>query len=135
METLRLNSPVISLFRTLEKDLNIDNRFFTKGTQFLLLTNPILRDKKYFINENKFIPERWNKELENETYSISFSQGPQKCPGKEMAIFLIQNFIYNFIKVYKIGTKNKVSCNKKIIVNNIQQVINTCDIKFIIEKN
>jgi len=135
METVRLNNPVVSLFRTLEKDLYIGNRFFTKGTQLLLLTNPVLRQGDYFEDGSKFKPERWTKELENKTYAISFSQGPQKCPGKELAIFLIQSFVYNFIKLYKIGRSNNLVCNKRLNNNNIKQVINTCNVKFTIEKN
>lgn len=130
METLRLNSPVISLFRTIEKDIKLKKRNFKKGTQLLLLTNPILRQQDNFPEAYKFKPERWNEKLEKEYYSISFSQGPQKCPGKELAIFLVQSFVYNLIKIKKIGITKILKSNKKIDINNIPQVINTCDVVF-----
>ena len=134
METVRLNAPVISLFRTLEKDLQLNKRYFKKGTQLLLLTNPVLRQPEHFNDAYKFVPERWNEELEKEYYAISFSQGPQKCPGKELAIFLVQSFIYNLIKVKEIGTKNRLISNKTVNADNIPQVINTCDVVFDFKK-
>ena len=133
LETLRLNNPVISMFRTVEKDIFFDSKNnFKKGTQFLILINPILRSKEFFENCNQFIPERWNSEKEESYYSISFSQGPQKCPGKELAIFLAQSFVYNLIKNNNIKITN-FKCNKKLNKNNISQVINPCDIVFTID--
>lgn len=130
LETVRLNNPVISMFRTLEKDFNFDNKhFFKKGTEFLILTNPVLREKEYFDKPNEFLPERWNKSMEDSYYFISFSQGPQKCPGKELVIFLVQSFIFNFIKLNRINKYNLL-CNKELNIKNIPQVINPCTLEF-----
>jgi len=132
LETLRLNSPVISMFRTLEQDISFDEKNkFKKGTQFLILTNPVLRTKEKYINHNEYIPERWDSKLEDSYYSISFSQGPQKCPGKELAIFLVASFTYNLIKNNKLNITN-FKCNKKLDKKNILQVINPCDLVFYI---
>lgn len=126
LETLRLNNPVITTFRTLLKDYNFDNKyFFKKNDQFLILNNPILREK-YFDDPNKFYPERWNKNSEKSFYSISFNQGPQMCPGKEFAIYLCETFILNFIELFK---NNKIQ-TIKIDMNNVPQMINPCDILF-----
>ena len=81
----------------------IENYSFKKGTQFLILNNPVLREKEFFNAPNRFIPSRWTPAMEKSYYAISFNQGPQKCPGKELAIYLAQNFIYNLIKIKKIG--------------------------------
>ena len=116
----------------MEKDIRFDkNNKFKKGTEFLILTNPILRNKEYFKTPNRFIPERWDKKMEDNYYSMSFSQGPQKCPGKEIAIFLIQCFVFNLIKNNNINIDN-FKCNKKLDIKNIEQVINPCDIIFTI---
>ena len=130
LETLRLNNPVISMFRTLEKDFNFENKyFFKKGTEFLILTNPVLREKEYFDKPSLFLPERWTKSMEDSYYFLSFSQGPQKCPGKELVIFLVQSFIFNFIKINKINKYNLI-CNKELNIKNIPQVINPCTLEF-----
>ena len=130
LETLRLNNPVITTFRTLGEDYTFDNKYsFKKGTQFLILNNPVLREKEFYEQANKFIPSRWTPEMEQSYYAISFNQGPQRCPGKELAIYLAQIFIYNLIKIKKIGkTQNIIS--DEINTNNISQVLNPCNIKF-----
>ena len=46
----------------------------------------------------------------------------------------MQSFIYNLIKIKEIGSKNKVGTNKKIDINNIPQVINTCNAVFTFSK-
>jgi cytochrome P450 len=129
LETLRLNNPVITTFRTLEKDYTFDGKYsFKKGTQFLILNNPILRDPDYFKEPNKFIPERWTDEMEKSHYSISFNQGPQQCPAKELAIFLAQSFIYNFVLIKNIGETQIIT--KQINTENSPQVMNPCKISF-----
>ena len=96
----------------------------------MILNNAILREKVFFKQPNKFIPSRWTSKMEKSMYSVSFNQGPQRCPGKELAIYIAQSFIYNLIKIKKIDSKNKIIC-KKINTKNISQVINPCNIKFI----
>jgi len=130
LETLRLNNPVITTFRSLTKDYSFDNKYsFKKGTQFVILNNPVLREDEYYKDPDKFIPSRWTKEMEQSYYAISFNQGPQQCPAKELSIFLAQSFIYNFIKIFNIGKSKMISC-KKINTDKSPQIINPCKIKF-----
>jgi len=59
LETLRLNNPVITTFRTLTEDYRFDEKHsFKKGTQFLILNNPVLREKEFYAKPNRFIPSR-----------------------------------------------------------------------------
>ena len=130
LETLRLNNVVSTTFRTLTQDYTFDNKYsFKKGTQFLILNNPVLREEEYFDKPHKFMPSRWTPNMEKSYYAISFNQGPQQCPGKELAIYLAQSFIYNFIKIKEIGIKQSMRC-KKINTETITHVINPCSIKF-----
>ena len=80
METLRLISPLITTFRTLSKIFHLMKSIhFKKGTQFLILNNPVLRDSDYFEKPNGSIPERWTEEMEKSYYAdLSFNQG-LKC--------------------------------------------------------
>ena len=87
LETLRLNNPVVTTFRSLRRPLFMD---FPAGTQFVILNNPILRDKKEFPNPNLYIPQRWNPQLERSYYAIMFNQGPQRCPGKDMSLSILE---------------------------------------------
>ena len=124
METLRLINPLVTTFRSLSQDFKFDDKYsFKKGTQFLILNNPVLREKEYYENPDKFIPDRWTPEMEKSYYAISFNQGPQRCPAKELVIFLLQSFIYNFFKIKNITMNTMVEINE-VDINNIPQITN-----------
>lgn len=128
LELFRLNNPVNSTFRTLLKDYNFDkDHKFKKGDKFLVLNNPVLREPIAFPEPNKFKPERWTKKLENSYYAIMFNQGPQKCPGKDLSIFMLQSFIVNFFKLSGLLDSN-ILISDKIDIDNIPQMINPCKI-------
>ena len=131
LELLRLNNPVVSTFRTLLHNFQFDKKYtFSKGTQFLILNNPVLREKEFFDNPNKFIPERWTDEMEKSYYSISFNHGPQRCPGKELSIYLIQSFTVNLLIHYNVLDNIENIRARKIDTKNIPQMINPCNITF-----
>ena len=133
METLRLMNPLITTFRSLLEDYQFDEKHsFPKGTQFLILNNPVLREKEYFKNPDQFIPERWTTEMEKSYYAISFNQGPQRCPAKELVIFLCQSFIYNLFTIKNINENTKIKINK-IDTNNIPQITNPFSFHIVIE--
>ena len=124
LETLRLINPLITTFRSLSQDFEFDKKYsFKKGTQFLILNNPVLREKEYFKRVDKFIPSRWTPEMEKSYYAISFNQGPQRCPAKELVMFLLQSFIYNFFIIKNINMNTIVEINK-VDINNIPQITN-----------
>ena len=131
LETVRLNNPVITTFRTLLQDYSFPgtNKTFTKGTQFLILNNPVLRENEFFVEPNVFNPSRWTSEMEKSYYAISFNQGPQKCPGKELAIYLIQSFVYNFLVIKNIVSTTENIKTNYIDIGNVPQIINPCTIK------
>ena len=130
LEMLRLNNPVVTTFRTALKDLKLGNHKFKKGDQLLILNNPVLRTPEVFKNPDKYIPERWVDNLEDSYHAISFNQGPQQCPAKELAIFLVQCFIVNFVKTTGIIKNIKKLQIAKINTDKIGQVINTCNLEF-----
>jgi len=127
LETFRLNNPVTTTFRTILEDTKIDGKLFLRDTQFLILNNPVMRDPKAFKQPHMYIPERWinSKNLENSYYSIMFNQGPQKCPGKELAILLLQLATYHYLK-----NINKLDCSMKYNKDFTPQMLNPCTIKF-----
>ncbi len=131
LETLRLNNNVVTLFRTLLKPYSFGKDAlkreykYDKGTQFIILTNPLLRDTDKFTNPNRFIPSRWDTHLEDSFYAIMFGQGLQKCPGKDLAIFVLQSFIAHYLVAFDFKLKTK-----KINIKNIEQMINPCKITF-----
>jgi hypothetical protein len=154
LETLRLNNPVTTTFRTLKLDYEFvdnstklnkpnpnkpnpnkskPNRIFKKGDQFLILNNPVLRDKRFWSNPNKFDPSRWSdSKIEDSYYALSFNQGPQKCPGKELSIYLIKSFVINFFVINGIlKNPSKLKANK-IPTDSIPDMMNPCELKIIV---
>lgn len=123
LETLRLNNPVVTTFRTSLYPVELDKKYPT-GTSFLILNNPILRES-FFEHPDRFVPERWTPELEKSYYAISFNQGPQKCPGKEVAIKLISLGYREFVRVCP-SPKN---VDPQIDTEKIPQMINPYSIK------
>ena len=133
LETFRLNNPVVTTFRTLLSDYDFpDNGIsqavpaFPKGTDFVILNNPVLRDPSFFSEPNRYIPERWTPELELTFHAIMFNQGPQRCPGKELAIFIVQSFLVHYIAKSGLGL-----CAQKIDTENVPQMINPCTIEIL----
>ena len=125
METLRLNNPVVTTFRTVEED---NHPRFKKGDQLVILNNPVLRDKKQFTDPDCFRPERWAEPgLEESYYSLMFNQGPQRCPGKELAILLMET---SLVEIYRKTGLNFCQSEPIVNVQKVQQMINPYSIKF-----
>ena len=84
------------------------------------------QEKEYFKQPNLFIPSRWNSKMEQSYYAISFNQGPQKCPGKELVITLIQSFLYHFFTIKQFKYYQSIVIDTK----EIPQIINPCSLFF-----
>jgi cytochrome P450 len=65
--------------------------------------------------------------LENSYFNLTFNQGPQICPGKELAIFTMTYFMKHFLKTFK--NKNLKSIHPTLDTNYIPQMINPCNFK------
>lgn len=144
LETMRLMNPVVTTYRHVTTNAytgkEIGNKKkkgdccpFQPGKELLILNNAVLRDPRNFDKPNHFIPERWlNNELEHRAQSISWNQGPQRCPGKELSIFLIQAFIAVFMKL-RPNYSNETNSSVKLISDDgsISQMISPCSIRIL----
>lgn len=127
LESLRLNNPVTTTFRTLLQDYKFsETEYFPKFSEFLILNAPVLRDPAFFKEPNKFIPDRWTPEAENSYYAIMFNQGAQRCPAKELAIFLIMS---GFINLLEVADTTQIQV-KKIDTDYVPQILNPFSLKF-----
>ena len=130
LETFRLNNPVVTTYRTLRKNFSFGPGYsYQKNDQFLILNNPVLRDPVAFPKPNQYIPSRWTPALENTYYAIMFSQGPQRCPGKELAIFIFKSFLIQYMLALNITQTGKINIyTNKLDTVNLPQMINPCRI-------
>jgi cytochrome P450 len=127
LETFRLNNPVVTTFRTARVPVIFDNQQYPVGTQFVILNNPVLRDSQYFNDPDKFIPDRWYDLSEDDYHVLMFNQGPQRCPGKDLTIVLMSDFLDIFVE--RLGNRMLIS-NFQLDRNKIPQMINPCALSF-----
>jgi cytochrome P450 len=130
LETLRLNNPVSSTFRTLLDDFSFDGgrTTYKRGTQMLILNNPVLRDPDVFPEPHRFRPERWDADpsLEDSYSALMFNQGPQKCPGKDLILLLLESYIGHYLALGDYGTNIRFEN-----IEYIPQMINPCKVKIL----
>jgi cytochrome P450 len=126
LEMFRLNNAVNSTFRGLTEDFTFKNseEVFEKGTQFVFFNNSVLRD--LFEDSNRFIPSRWNVELEESNKALMFNQHNQRCPGKELVISLLTQGVGTYLRL----NNYSIETNIKLNTNFIPYILNPCTIVF-----
>jgi cytochrome P450 len=126
LEMFRLNNAVNSTFRGLTEDFTFKNseEVFEKGSQFVFFNNSVLRD--LFEDSNRFIPSRWNVELEESNKALMFNQHNQRCPGKELVISLLTQGVGTYLRL----NNYSIETNIKLNTNFIPYILNPCTIVF-----
>ncbi|GAB6023598.1 Cytochrome P450 4GL4 [Chamberlinius hualienensis] len=88
-ESMRLFPPVPFIGRTLSNDLNISGYAVPKGTQVVIFTYFVHRDKTYFPDPDRFDPDRFlpeNAQGRDSFAYIPFSAGLRNCIGQRFAL-------------------------------------------------
>ena len=78
-ESLRFDPPLLGLFKTTTRDVDINGSTIPKNTKVLMHYGAANRDPKIFNNPNEFIISRDGSKV------ISFSVGIHICLGRELA--------------------------------------------------
>ena len=87
-EVLRLYPPAFGVGRVAVEDFTLGSREVKKGTVILLDIYHMQRSAEYFLNPERFWPERWAAEQskpERHAY-IPFGAGPRMCVGNVFAM-------------------------------------------------
>jgi len=108
-EVLRMCPPIWNEQRVAIKDVNIDGINIVAGTQVMVSSLAIHRDKDVFEDPDTFKPERWfdKKDLSKGEY-FPFLFGKRQCIGKEFALMEMRIML---IKIAKKFTVDLVSEN------------------------
>jgi cytochrome P450 len=108
-EVLRMCPPIWNEQRVAIKDVNIDGIDIVAGTQVMVSSLAIHRDKDVFEDPDTFKPERWfdKKDLSKGEY-FPFLFGKRQCIGKEFALMEMRIML---IKIAKKFTVDLVSEN------------------------
>ncbi|KAL5276593.1 hypothetical protein ACFFRR_002047 [Megaselia abdita] len=102
-ETLRLYPSVPLHGRLLMEDYKIRDIVIPKGTGITVLTYMVHRDKQYYPDPEKFMPERFLNESEMHPFQfVAFSAGPRNCIGQKFAMLELKCSLAKILRSFKI---------------------------------
>lgn len=91
LEAMRLNNAVLTLLRTAGSEhLELDGQALPPGTQVGTLMSHLLMDPARYPDPQDFQPERAD--------DLVFSTGPQKCPGKDVALDVAMELFLHMLR-------------------------------------
>ncbi|KAF5308636.1 hypothetical protein FQR65_LT06097 [Abscondita terminalis] len=120
-ESLRLHPPFPYLAKVCTKDFKLPSPYYgdeshtveiKKGLPIFIPTYAVHRDPKYYINPEKFMPERFLDDNKNPFWS--FGDGPRFCIGEKFANTQVKTFIAYVITNFEIRLMNKTKLPLKI---------------------
>lgn len=104
-ESIRIYPAGAGTARRTNQDLEIDGYRIPKGIDFIINTEALMRDPRYFSEPNKFLPERWLEEDSNDLHPFAylpFGYGPRMCIAKEIADLVLEVGLIKIIRNFKV---------------------------------
>lgn len=90
-ESLRLYPPVWQILRHAMHDTEVAGQKVLAGTQMMMSQWILQRDRRYFKDPEKFLPERWETSKEEWKGSyFPFGAGPRGCFGENLSVMAIK---------------------------------------------
>jgi hypothetical protein len=93
--------------RILKEDVQFEDYIVPKGN---IVIHPYFGQGKHFTNFEKFDPNRYSKEPEQEEYNYSFTpfgKGRHPCAGKFVAMFGLKSFLVEVFRNYDVTLLNQ----------------------------
>jgi len=106
-EVLRMCPPIWNSERIAVEDVVIDGKEIPAGTQVVLSSLAVQRDKNVFEDPDTFKPERWfdNRQMSKGEY-FPFLFGKRQCIGKEFALMEMKIVLTKIAKKFELGLIN-----------------------------
>lgn len=106
-EVLRISPPIWYEERVAMEDVIIDGKEIPAGTQVVVSSLAVHRNKDVFEDPDSFKPERWfdNKELQKGEY-FPFLFGKRQCIGKEFALMEMRIVVTKIAKKFRLELVN-----------------------------
>ncbi|XP_044010044.1 cytochrome P450 4d1-like [Aphidius gifuensis] len=106
VEVFRLFPITPLLGRVTNDDLKLTSYTLPKGCSIALLAFGVQRNPNYWIEPDKFNPERFTPE---NSKNIPFSRGVRMCPGYKYGLACLKIIICHVIRNYELSTSMKMS--------------------------
>lgn len=104
-ESIRIYPSGAGTARRTNQDLEIDGYRIPKGVDFIINTEALMRDPKYFSEPDKFLPERWMKDECDDVHAFAYlpyGYGPRMCIAKEIADLILEVGLIEIIRNFKV---------------------------------
>lgn len=102
-ESIRLYPATTGTARRTNQDIEIDGYKIPKGVDFVINTEALLKDSKYFSEPEKFIPERWLKEDTVRPFVyLPFGYGPRMCIAKNITDLILEVGLIEIVRNFKV---------------------------------
>lgn len=110
LEAMRLNNAVLTLLRTAgEENLELDGEALPPGTQVGTLMSHLLMAPERYPDPQGFHPERAD--------DFVFSTGPQKCPGKDVALDVAMELFLHMLRRWEWADPAPTTSTQKQRIN------------------
>ena len=103
-ETMRLIPSVWSYAREPQRDIQIGDYVFPKGSPLFVSPFVLGRDARYYDRPEEYRPERWTREFERSLPRgayVPFAGGPRVCLGKQFAMMEMRMVLGTLIQRIK----------------------------------
>ena len=111
-ESLRLMPSVPMIGRETVEEMEIDGYAIPKGTTMVIFIAELQRDKDFFPEPDKFIPDRFYEKSEhfirNPYAFVPFSAGPRNCIGQKFALQEEKIVLAHVLKMFKLRSVKSV---------------------------
>lgn len=102
-ESIRIYPAGSGTARRTDHDLEIDGYKIPKGVDFVINTEALMCDSKYFSEADKFLPERWLNDAPTHPFVyLPFGYGPRLCIGKKITDFILEIGLIEVLRNFKV---------------------------------
>nr|XP_044249025.1 probable cytochrome P450 12d1 proximal, mitochondrial [Drosophila takahashii] len=119
-EALRYYPNGLGNLRICPTDVTLSGYNVPKGTNLVMASNLLMRDKNYYPEAEKFLPERWLRDPEtgkktpiNPFTFLPFGIGPRMCIGKRLVDLEIETSVAKLIRNFQVEFNYDASCPYK----------------------
>ncbi|XP_077345058.1 24-hydroxycholesterol 7-alpha-hydroxylase-like [Lithobates pipiens] len=133
LEALRLRSPG-AVIRKVVKPLKVYNYEIPPGDLLFMCPYWVHRDPKYFVDPEKYKPERWTEEMvDNNVFPagfIGFGGGKYPCPGRWLALMEIHMLVVLLLYKYELELLDPLPKMHTMHFVGVQRPDGPCRVKY-----